>query len=252
MRNLVRWLADACHQGEPVDLILLPELTTVGYSARSFEQLRDLAEPMFGETFEKMRQLAQAAGCAISFGFPRVEDNRYYINQSVIGPSGHLLATYDKIHLAQFGLSEEKDYFSPGRSLGIFDFKGWRFGLIICYDFRFSELVNLLVRKYGVDVLLHPVAFVQDGSYASWHHFAICRALEHQVYFLSVNRAGRNWGRSILCPRWIEQQVRAVTFDVIEESRLFTLDRSFLNTVRVTYPLRLDRLPDYSQLNTSE
>jgi predicted amidohydrolase len=250
VRNLVRWLADECRQGEPVDLILLPELTTVEYSARSFELLRDLAEPMYSETYEEMRRLALRAGCAVAFGFPRVEDNRYFINQTVIGPSGQLLASYDKIHLAQFGLSQEKDYFTPGRSLGFFELGGWRFGLIICYDFRFSELVNSLVKQYQLDVLLHPVAFTRDGSYESWPHFVICRALEHQVYFLSVNRAGRYWGGSILCPPWIDQKTRAVTLGTTKETRLFTLDRSFLQGVRDTYPFRLDKLPDYSQLHT--
>ncbi len=250
VQRMARVLETRCRQEPDVGLILLPELTTIEYSAESFEKLAKLAEPWEGETFAAMASLAERTGWAICYGFPRLRNGRYHISQVVIAPSGQRLADYDKLHLAQFGAAIEKRYFSRGDSLAVFEWGGFRFGIIICYDFRFSDLIKRLVETYRVDAILHPVAFAKDGSFASWHHFVIARALEHQIYFLSANRAGPMWGNSILCPPWIDGEIMPLTMGEDEELHLFTLDKQSIQTARETYPFCKDRLTDYSILQT--
>jgi nitrilase len=99
---------------------------------------------------------------------------------------------------------------------------------------------------------LHPVAFTKDSTFASWHHFIICRAMEHQVYFLSVNRAGEAWGNSILCPPWVDDQTRPTVMGEQEETRLMTIDKQVIDFVREMYPFRQDKLADYSVLGTGD
>jgi len=247
---MVQYLELQCRREPDIALMLLPELSTIEYSSASFEQLEELAEPLEGETFAAMSALAKRVGCAISYGFPQVKDGNYFISQVVVGQSGQLLTTYSKLHLAHFGASMEQDYFSCGDRLSMFELGGFRFGTIICYDFRFSEMIKQLVIQHGVDVILHPVAFTKDATFASWHHFVISRALEYHVYFLSINRAGQAYGNSILCPPWIDDLTSPLTLGEEEEACIFTLDKQVIRSVRKTYPFRKDRLADYSVLGT--
>lgn len=250
VRNMIQNLEVRCRQEPDIALILLPELSTVEYSSASFENLGDLAEPLEGETFTAMSSLAKRVGCAISYGFPQVQDGRYFISQAVVGSSGQLLTTYNKLHLAHFGVCMEQDYFSRGDRLSVFELGGFRLGTIICYDFRFSELIKQLVVKHAVDAILHPVAFAKDGTFASWHHFVITRALEYQVYFLSLNRAGHAYGNSILCPPWIDDHTSPLTLGEEEEACIFTLDKQIIQSAKETYPFRKDMMADYSVLGT--
>ena len=246
--RMAQVLEARCSQEADAGLIVLPELTTISYSASSFANLGELAEPWGGETFATMAALAERTGWAICYGFPRVGNGRYYISQTVIGPSGQRLAAYDKLHLAQFGASIEQNYFTRGDKLAVFEWGGLRFGIIICYDFRFSDLIKRLVETYQVDAILHPVAFAKDETFASWHHFVVTRALEHQIYFLSVNQAGPMWGHSILCPPWIDGEMMPLVMGEGEEALFFELDRRIIQSAREIYPFRQDRLADYSIL----
>lgn len=245
---LVHRLESASHRLGPVDLLVLPELTTVEYSIPSFDRLETLAEPLFGESFDAMATLSRRLGCAICFGMPREEDGHYFITQVVVGPDGQYLTHYDKIHLAQFGACSEKAYFTRGRRLGFFELGGVRLGIVICYDFRFPELIRRLVDSCGIDAVIHPVAFTRDGTYESWPHFVVCRALENQVYFLSVNRAGDHWGGSIFCPPWVDGQSDRITLGTEEVARSFDVEQETVAQVRANYPFRADRLPDYGAL----
>ena len=51
--------------------------------------------------------------------------------------------------------------------------------------------------------MLHPSAFVRDATFAMWHRFVTTRAVENQVFVLSVSHAGPNFGDSVACPPWV-------------------------------------------------
>lgn len=40
--------------------------------------------------------------------------------------------------------------------------------------------------------------------FLAWHSFAVTRAMENQVYLLSLNRAGADYGGSVFCPPWLD------------------------------------------------
>ncbi len=111
---------------------------------------------------------------------------------------GKLAALYDKIHLCNFGDCKETDFFTHGnvdQSNHVFDCFGFKCGLAICFDLRFPESFRTLALKHGCDVIVHSSCFPKDGKSADWHSFVITRALENQVYVLTTNRAGSNFGR---------------------------------------------------------
>ena len=231
----------------PVDLVVLPELSSLDYSRAAFENLGELAEPLEGASFQTWRLVAQAHQCHVAYGFARSDGARRFITIAVVGPDGTLLGYYDKIHLAQFGASMEKEYFSRGDKVFTFEINGFRISPIICYDIRIPELSRVLVVEHGVDLILHCGAYYRDASFATWHAFATTRAIENQVYFLSLNRAGEQYGQSLFCLPWMDEATRAESFAPHDEDiRRLRLDRATIDDARMSYSFLKDRRADYS------
>ena len=238
----------------PVDLVVLPELGSLDYSRSCFDRLSDLAEPLEASpTIESLRKVAQTNGVAILAGMARQEPGKdagtdSFITQALIAADGKLAAHYDKLHIAQFGESTEKDYFVRGDRLLVFEIGGFTFGTIICYDIRIPELSRVLARRHGVDVILHPTAFCRDETFHTWQAFATTRAIENQVYFVSVNRAGDDFGDSMLIEPWMDETVPLRQLSTGEEFARWTLSRSVLDHARSSYPFLSDVRDDYESL----
>lgn len=231
------------------DLVVLPELSTLDYSRETFEQLEQLAETLDGSSVGKMQELAARFKSTVVFGMPSIEGRDYYISQVVISSSGELITCYDKLHICQYGASMEKDYFRRGNHLSIFEVSGIRFAPIICYDIRLPELSRTLAVNHEVDCILHCGAYYRDESFHSWHAFAETRAIENQVYLLSLNRAGANYGNSIFCLPWMDEEKTAVNFDARDEDmRYLTVQKSVIQKARQDYSFLSDRLDDYDSL----
>jgi predicted amidohydrolase len=233
----------------PADLVVLPELSSIDYSRAAFENLDALAEPLDGPSFACWQRVAQEFNCHVAYSFARRGGDTHHICLAVVNPAGELVGHYDKLHLAQYGASMEKDYFMRGDHLFTFEINGLTFAPIICYDIRIPELSRALVLEHGADVILHCGAYFRDTSFATWHDFATTRALENQVFFLSLNRAGANYGNSRFCYPWMDENKQPVAFTQHdEEFKLLEIDAGEITQARETYSFLKDRLPDYSKL----
>ena len=231
------------------DLVVLPELATIDYSRDTFDQLKQLAEPLDGSSVSKMQELARRHRSAVVFGMPRIEGEDFYISQLVISGSGELVGCYDKLHICQYGASMEKEYFRRGNHLTVFEVAGIRFAPIICYDIRLPELSRNLTLNHQVDCILHCGAYFRDESFPSWHALATTRAIENQIDLLSINRAGTNYGNSIFCLPWMDEEKIAINFEPCSEDfRYLTIDSSSIQWVRQQYSFLSDKLDDYESL----
>lgn len=233
---------------QSTDLVVLPELSTIDYSRQCFEQLDQLAETDHGASFQCWSAVAKANQCAVVYGFPRRKGNGFTISSAAVSAGGELIGIYDKIHLAQFGDSMEKEYFNlSGRQLLVFDIAGFRIAPIICYDIRFPELCRELVLNHQVDLILHVGAYARDESFYSWHAFATTRAVENQCFLLSLNRASPHFGQSVFCYPWIDQDSPPISFsNDKEEFRHLVIDKSRLTEARENFTFLKDRLNDYA------
>lgn len=250
---LAERLRTAAAQQRP-DLIVLPELSSQEYGEQAFEAMDELDDDLQGPVTAHYCALAQELACPIAFGVARrsrLADGsiQRHISQVVVDAEGRLAGAYDKLHCAQFGASAEAAHFSPGERLVTLDIAGWRVGFMICYDLRFSELAARY-RQLGVDLMVHPVAFTRDFSFTSWHSFVITRAMENQCYWLSLNRAGSDWGHSLLCPPLVTSEASP---EVLGEEQAFVcwqLERDTLERARKRLPLAGDRRQDIDRLPT--
>ena len=110
-------------------------------------------------------------------------------NTSVfIDDRGEILAEYSKVHL--FSPAGEDRFFVAGDSPAVCSYKGFRFGLTICYDLRFPELFSYYA-AVGCNCVINQSAW---GKARMEHRDILskARAVENQYYFIGVNVAGKN------------------------------------------------------------
>jgi len=231
----------------PVDIVVLPELSSLEYSRKTFDNLAELAEPLDGPSYQHWRKVAKECNTHVVYSFARRAEISTHISTAVLNSEGNLVGYYDKIHLAQFGASMEKEYFKCGNQLFVFTVKGFIIAPIICYDIRIPELCRTLTVDHGVDIILHCGAYYRDESFFTWHDFARVRAIENQVFFLSLNRAGEKYGNSLFCLPWMDENIPPIKFPANAEKLLtIEIDPAILETARKKYSFLEDRLPTYS------
>lgn len=169
---------------ERVNLIVLPEMFTTGFSMES----KVLAETMDGPTHTWMQEKAYESGAAICGSVIIEKGGEYYNRFLWVNPDG-LTITYDKRHL--FRMADEHDHYSPGHLNVIIDHLGWKIRPQICYDLRFpvwsrNKLVDGL---HEYDILLN-VANWPEARVAAWETLLKARAIENHAFMVGVNRLG--------------------------------------------------------------
>lgn len=139
-------------------------------------------------------------------------DDRIANRSILIAPSGRVAATYDKIHLFDVALANgetyrESDNFLPGRNAVVADLPWGRIGLTICYDLRFPQLHQALV-KAGATFISIPAAFTRPTGEAHWHTLVRARAIETQCFVFAAAQGGRHehgretYGHSLIVSPW--------------------------------------------------
>jgi len=244
-RRRARALIEA-HPGH--DLYVLPELSSPGYDDAVLAAVGAHAEgdDDAAASCAFFADVARDVGAHVCFGYLRRAAGGVRICSAVAAPEGGVVLRYDKMHLCDMGrCSEVARGLAAGAAPGVFTCRGWRVGVAICYDLRFPELWRRLAWGAGCDVVVHPSAFARDATFPCYHPFATTRAVENQVYVLSVNFAGPAFGASVACPPWVgpvpgaADQAPAFLGD--EEAVLpLACESAVLAAVRAAYPYRRD------------
>ncbi len=164
---------------EEVDLIVLPEMFTSGFTMNP----EPVAETMNGETIIVLKSLAKAKNCAITGSLVITENNNFYNRLVFIFPSGEI-EYYDKRHL--FSLAGEDKIYTKGNQKLIVEYKGFKICPLICYDLRFP-VFSRNVEDY--DVLIY-VANWPKPRINAWDTLLKARAIENMCYTIGVNRIG--------------------------------------------------------------
>jgi predicted amidohydrolase len=143
--------AQAARQG--ADVVAFHECSVTGYTfARNLtrDQLFDLAEEIpGGDSVRRLTEIAKQHQIVILAGlFERGTDGRLYKAQVCVGPEG-MIARHRKIH------PFINPHLTPGDSYTVFEIKGWKCGILICYDNNVIENVRATA-LLGADVIFMP------------------------------------------------------------------------------------------------
>jgi omega-amidase len=166
---------------ESVDLIVLPEMFSTGFTMNPFE----VAETMQGETVQWMQTIAKAKKSAILGSLIIQENNHFYNRLVFVYPSGELVK-YDKKHL--FTIAGEDKVYTAGHEKIIIDYNGFKICPLICYDLRFP-VFSRNVEEY--DLLVY-VANWPKPRINAWDILLKARAIENQCFVIGVNRIGKD------------------------------------------------------------
>jgi apolipoprotein N-acyltransferase len=160
---------------------------------------------------QRLLQLAADTGNPILFGAPALatEDGRlgFYNRAYLVSGGGAITAWYDKMQLVPFGeyvpLRSVLGYFVnrvvagfgdmfAGRQQTIFDLKGARLGVLICYESIFPNLARTAVNR-GADILVNITNDAWYGESSAPYQLlamAAMRAVETKVPMVRVANTG--------------------------------------------------------------
>lgn len=222
----------------PVDIIVFPEMFQTAFSMNAVK----LAETMDGESMRWLKKMAKKYDCAITASLIIQENDQFY-NRMVFIQAEGLVQYYDKRKL--FSLAKEEQTFTPGTSNSIFEYKGWKILLQVCYDLRFPEIMRNKVENnvFAYDLMINVANWPEKRS-LHWRTLLQARAIENQAYVIGVNRVGEGGNglmysgdSSIIDP--VGKILSHVSHDekVINEE----IDFETLEIVRKTMPFLKDR-----------
>ncbi|APG60613.1 amidohydrolase [Christiangramia salexigens] len=166
---------------DEVDLIILPEMFTTGFSMNA----KILAEQTEGDTLNWMREKADLKNAAVTGSVIIGEDDNYYNRLYFVYPDGSY-KLYDKRHT--FTLAKEDQTYTAGKKRLIVEFKGWKIMPLVCYDLRFPVWAR---NTDDYDLLIY-VANWPRKRVDAWDALLKARAIENMSYCIGVNRTGED------------------------------------------------------------
>ncbi len=180
-----------------IDLLVFPECFLTGYWRSG--ALGAIAASVDKPVIDRLEACASQTGVALVVGSYELRGQAVFNSAFCVMPREGCIARYSK--RALYG-EWERTVFTPGRSTTQFDYKGFKIGLLICYDVEFPELVREQARL-GSDLVLVPTALMQPYAYIA-DYVVPARAIENQIFVAYANRIGgegpfRYVGRSLIC-----------------------------------------------------
>jgi predicted amidohydrolase len=176
--------------GDQVELLVCPEMVVTGYNI-SADAVQRLAEPADGPSSQAIAALAREAGVAIVWGFAERDAGGQVFNAvQAVGADGVRLGVYRKTHL--YGELDRSRFSASDGTPTVFEFMGWRVGVLICYDVEFPEAVRGLALR-GADLVVVPTANMRGFDVVP-HLLVPARAYENQVFVAYANCCGPEAG----------------------------------------------------------
>ncbi len=170
------------------DVVLLPEMFPAGammvrWEAEAMKAERERIAGYYEEVRRKMREWAEKTGALVMGSTVCRKEECYYNRLIAAFPDGEM-KYYDKRHC--FRMGGENEYFTPGRSRLVFEYKGVRIAAFICYDLRFPVWSR---NAEGYDLAVY-VANWPASRRKVWQTLLQARAMENQCYVAGVNCVG--------------------------------------------------------------
>ena len=163
------------------DIAVVPEMFSTGFCTDRPE----LAEPWGGATCQALQRMADEYNLAIA-GSLIISDSDCLRNRGFFFRPNEEPLYCDKHHLYKHG--GEADFFRPGETRDVWEFRGVKIRLAVCYDLRFP--VWLRQDKHNLYDILICVACWPTIRIQYWDALLASRAAENQCYAIGVNMIG--------------------------------------------------------------
>jgi len=216
LKAAISLIGKAKQQG--AKLVSLPECFNSPYGTKYFPEYAESIPD--GESTQALSTAAKENDVYIIGGsIPERDGDKLYNTCCVFNNKGDLIEKFRKIHLFDIDIPgkitfKESDVLTGGESTSTFNIGDIKVGLGICYDIRFPQLAQKY-RREGCDLLVYPGAFNMTTGPAHWAKLQISRALDNQLYVMTVSPARdldadyHAWGHSMVVNPWGDILVEA-------------------------------------------
>jgi beta-ureidopropionase len=258
--ELTEHLIDKAAVDSP-DVVSLGELSSTSYFCGDDSDAPFAwAESVNGPTIQRLAKKAIEHRTFVIAPFFEKTEEAYYNSAALLDSNGELAGLYRKVHVADINYgnfyTNERRYFSPG-NLGfpVFDIKGVKVGIIICYDRSFPEAWRSL-KLAGAEAVFVPTA--SAGWRADlWEPELIVRAVENNLFVVAPNRYGPQgssvfFGKSLIIDPL--GGVMAKAKEDVSQSQIITgeLDMEVVKESEGKLPFLKHRVPSAYPLITKE
>lgn len=193
LEQMAKWIKKAA--GKKASIVCFPEMAITGYHVR--KKITAVAETVPGPSTDYLLDLAEDKKVTILAGMAEKDaDGHIYASHVVITPEG-INGVYRKIHLGP----SERNLFTAGDSIPVFEINDLKFGIQLCYDAHFPELSTAMALK-GADLVFIPHASPQTISkkkIKSWMRHLPARAYDNSMFVIASNLCGQN-GQGLTFP----------------------------------------------------
>jgi omega-amidase len=170
------------------DLAVLPEIFYHPYELLEIKRIGDMSRLLERFSLEARRhEIFICTGSMAIKGPDGLTNTAHLIN-----PDGAIELTYSKSHLFEMTLKnvriQESLIFSEGDRFPVVRTGLATIGMLICYDIRFPEAARKLALQRA-ELFIVPANFNQVTGPAHWHVMHRARAVENQVFLVTVSQA---------------------------------------------------------------
>lgn len=183
-RNINRVFSMMEEAAEKSDLLVLPELWTIGYN---FHHFKEHILSRHAALIERLSDFARTHRVTLSPGTLPIRHGAIIRNTGFLfAPDGKCIAEYSKRHLFQ-GYLEAK-LFRLGDALMQTRIHGIQTGMAVCYEFYFPKMWRKMA-KAGTTLVLAPASWPK-AHILQWRVLSAARAIENGICICAVNMAG--------------------------------------------------------------
>lgn len=207
--NLEKHLALAKEaRASGADLLVFPELSLTGYVLQDLTPAVALRPNKDDPVFRRLLDASQDIDLVVGF-VDEDRRNRFFIAGAYLS-RGQVVHVHHKVYLPTYGLFDEGRFFAWGDSIGAFDTRFGRMGILVCEDFWHASPPYLLWLD-GAEMLLLTSASPGRGltdepqlASARWvEHINRAYASLFTTFVAHANRVGYEdglnfWGGSTL------------------------------------------------------
>lgn len=173
------------------DLIVFPELALTGYFVG--EKYHEVALKIESKEIKKLALATK--GTAAIVGFIEESKSMNFYNSALIAVDGEVLFAYRKLNLPNYGVFEERKYFSNGKRVSTFRLHGYNLSVFICNDMWHPALPYLgICQKADIFITIFNSSQGSMGSefrnIESWEIINRFYSRVFGIYNICANRVG--------------------------------------------------------------
>ncbi len=133
------------------DVVAFPELAVTGYPPEDL-----LLKPHFvSDNVSATQKIAESTGQITAiFGFAEPIEDKLY-NSAAVANNHKIVNTYQKVHLPNYGVFDEKRYFAEGSNFPVYDLNDVRFGINVCEDIWFPSGPTNIQSNNGSSLIIN-------------------------------------------------------------------------------------------------